>query len=132
MIPAFTLDPSSFVGLTYVIVLGILCISTQRAARTIQRLEKTVDRMERATAAVATNLARTAPQLKLAASQRADLVIALDRMEHATEVVADNLADSVSRADATVGPDGAAADAALRTGDTAEAIHERQGSHQEP
>ncbi len=50
----------------------------------------------------------------------------VNRMELATKVVAHNLADSVSRADATDGPEGAAADAALRTGDTAEAIHARQ------
>ena len=50
----------------------------------------------------------------------------VNRMEAATFVVADNLADSVHRADATNGPEGAAADAALRTGDTAQAIHERQ------
>ena len=50
----------------------------------------------------------------------------LDRMEAATQVVAENLASSVSRADATQGPEGAAADAALRTGDTAAAITRRQ------
>lgn len=42
-------------------------------------------------------------------------------------LIADNLASSVSRADATVGPEGAAADAALRTGDSAAAIRRRQG-----
>lgn len=50
----------------------------------------------------------------------------VDRMEAATKVVKDNLADAVARADATEGDAGASADAALRTGDTAEAIHERQ------
>lgn len=41
----------------------------------------------------------------------------LDRMERAAQVVADNLAASVERANAATGPDGAAADAALRTED---------------
>ena len=57
---------------------------------------------------------------------QARLEVTLARMEAATVVVADNLADSVSRADATIGPDGAAADAALRTGDSASAITQRQ------
>jgi hypothetical protein len=59
--------------------------------------------------------------------QQDRLEATVDRMEKETKVVASNLADSVSRADATIGPEGAAADAALRTGDTAEAIHTRQG-----
>jgi hypothetical protein len=50
----------------------------------------------------------------------------ITRMENATGVVAHDLAESVARADATDGPDGAAADAALRTGDSAAAIHKRQ------
>lgn len=54
---------------------------------------------------------------------------ALARMEAATAVVASDLAESVARADATEGPEGAAADAALRTGDSAEAINERQGTN---
>lgn len=53
----------------------------------------------------------------------------VDRMEAATFVVAENLASSVSRADATEGAEGAAADAALRTGDSAAAIHARQEKH---
>lgn len=50
----------------------------------------------------------------------------VDRIEATDKVVAGNLADSVSRADATKGPEGAAADAALRTGDTAKKIRKRQ------
>ena len=50
----------------------------------------------------------------------------LDRIQLGDEVVAKGLADSVARADATVGPDGAASDASLRTRDTAEAITKRQ------
>lgn len=45
------------------------------------------------------------------------LVATVQRMERADGVVATNLASSISRADATNGPEGAAADAALRTGD---------------
>lgn len=58
--------------------------------------------------------------------QQDRLEATVDRMEKASHIVADNLADSVSRADATEGPDGAAADAALRTGDSADAIRTRQ------
>lgn len=67
-------------------------------------------------------------QLNTDRDQQNRLESTLQRMEAATKVVAENLADSVSRADATEGPDGAAADAALRTGDTAAEIHERQGT----
>lgn len=82
-------------------------------------LTAAVDRMERAS--------------HVDEDKRQHLTNVVDRMEQATFVVADqrtaikdNLADSVSRADATEGPDGAAADAALRTGDTAQAITDRQ------
>lgn len=50
----------------------------------------------------------------------------VDAMTKADAKVAVDLANSVSRADATVGPEGAAADAALRTGDTVKAILDRQ------
>jgi ABC-type transporter Mla subunit MlaD len=83
-----------------------------------ERLEDTVNRMEAAAQVVAANLA--------ANKQPQRMEETVDRMEAASHVVADNLASSVSRADATEGPDGAAADAALRTGDTAEAITQRQ------
>jgi hypothetical protein len=95
-------------------------------ATNTSRLEATVDRMEEATKVVASDLAATLDGLVEAAEQRLVQGEAIDRMEAATHVVADNLADSVSRADATEGPDGAAADAALRTGDTAHAIQVRQ------
>lgn len=72
-------------------------------------------------------LIRFATQLHRLGENAARLEATIDRMERATEVVADNLESSVSRADATNGPEGAAADAALRTGDTAAAIRKRQG-----
>lgn len=72
-------------------------------------------------------LIRFATQLHRLSENNARLEATVDRMERATEVVAENLESSVSRADATVGPDGAAADAALRTGDSAAAIRKRQG-----
>lgn len=72
-------------------------------------------------------LIRFATQLHLLGENNARMEATVDRMEAATEVVAENLADSVSRADATLGPEGAAADAALRTGDSATAIKRRQG-----
>lgn len=71
-------------------------------------------------------LIRFATQLHRLGENNARLEATVDRMESATEVVADNLASSVSRADATDGPEGAAADAALRTGDTPAAIRKRQ------
>jgi hypothetical protein len=91
-----------------------------------KQIQSTVTRMEVATRVVAEDLSSTARDLRLAASQRITMGNTLDRMEAETHVVADNLASSVSRADATIGPEGAAADAALRTGDTAAAITERQ------
>lgn len=72
-------------------------------------------------------LIRFATQLHRLSENAARLEATVDRMERATEVVAANLESSVSRADATEGPEGAAADAALRTGDTAAAIRKRQG-----
>lgn len=59
---------------------------------------------------------------------------AVQRLEDGAKEVAANLAASVGRADATEGPEGAAADAALRTGDSAEKIHKRQstGRHKLP
>lgn len=95
-------------------------------AKGLRRLEATVDRMEAQTKVVAHDLAATAAELKVAAKQRTTQGETLDRMEMAAHVIADNLADSVSRADATQGPEGAAADAALRTGDTAAEITKRQ------
>ena len=97
----------------------------------ILRLQTTVDRMEAATKQVAVGLLATARDLQVAAQQRVSMGLSLDRIEAGDLVVADNLASSVHRADATVGPDGAAADAALRTGDTAEAIHRRQDAENE-
>lgn len=74
-------------------------------AKAVRRMEDAVDRLE-----------------------ALDIGGTLERMQQAAELVKDNLAESVSRADATEGPEGAAADAALRTGDTAAAIHQRQGT----
>lgn len=76
---------------------------------------------------IAVVLVRFATQLHRVSENNARLEATVNRMERADEVVASNLESSVSRADATVGPDGAAADAALRTGDTAAAIRKRQG-----
>lgn len=72
-------------------------------------------------------LIRFATQLHRLSENNARLEATVDRMERATEIVAENLESSVARADATEGGEGAAADAALRTGDTAAAIRERQG-----
>lgn len=98
-------------------------VPPRQLATTVDRLERTVDRIEALSKIVSDDLAAVAIR---ATEQRATVTATLDRMETATHVVAENLADSVSRADATEGPDGAAADAALRTGDSAEAIHARQ------
>lgn len=103
-----------------------LGVATKQNADQNERLEATVDRMEDATRVVAENLAGTLTGLDEAARQRLTQGATMDRMEAATVVVAENLASSVSRADATEGPEGAAADAALRTGDTAAAITKRQ------
>lgn len=68
-----------------------------------------------------TQLHKTTQQMRAMVARDAEnverLEATINRMEAATVVVAHNLADSVSRANATVGPDGAAADAALRTED---------------
>lgn len=111
--------------------LGVLVYSRGSARQltlTVDRLERTVDRIETGSQVVAVNLAATSEDLKYASEQRTMLGHTLDRMESATHVIAENLADSVSRADATEGPEGAAADAALRTGDTSGNIHRRQDS----
>ncbi len=100
-------------------------------ARSLARLERTVDRMEQAAQIVAIDLTATAVDLARASKQRIEQGQVLTRMEAATHVVADNLADSVSRADATNGPEGAAADAALRTGDSAAKIIARQDDARE-
>ena len=104
----------------------ILLVSMILVVVALQRVQTTVNRMETAAQIVAVDLAATANDLRRAAVQRSTMGQTLDRMEAGDQVVAHNLADSVSRADATVGPEGAAADAALRTGDSAEAITERQ------
>ncbi len=118
-------------GAINLVVLLLLCVAVFMTARILVRLEKKVNKIEQAGLVVASNLLAAKPDLRTAAAQRLHLSETLDRMEHATEVVAGNLAESVSRADATEGPDGAAADAALRTGDSAAAIHERQDSQRD-
>lgn len=95
---------------------------------TMTRLENTVDRMETATKIVAEDLGKTAEALRIASDQRFTQGETIDRMEAATKVVATDLAASVGRADATHGVPGEAADNALRTGDTAEDITDRQDS----
>lgn len=92
----------------------------------LQRIQTTVSRMEAAAKIVAVDLAETASDLRTAAMQRTSLAQQMDAMTIADALVASNLAQSVGRADATEGPDGAAADAALRTGDTAAKITARQ------
>lgn len=102
----------------------LICLTVFISA--LLRLQRTVDRMEEASKLVASALAATGRDLHVAADQRTAFGEALSRIEAGDAVVADNLASSVSRADATEGPEGAAADAALRTGDTAAAITKRQ------
>lgn len=128
-------------AITFILVLVALGFGFGMATfgANLRRMQRTVDRMETAAQLVAVDLANTAGELRKAARQRTALVETLDRMEGATVIVqegrdtiAGNLADSVSRADATEGPEGAAADAALRTGDSAEAIHARQDQVSSP
>ena len=75
---------------------------------------------------------RLEAQLNTDRDQQDRLEQSLQRIEEGARVVAENLQASVDRADATDETiPGKSADAALRTGDTAEAIRERQDAANE-
>jgi hypothetical protein len=114
------------IPVSFTVALVIFLRVLQRTEATADRIEASALRSETSGKVVAADLAATAKDLRHAAAQRSMIGEALTRMEAADGVVAENLASSVSRADATEGPEGAAADAALRTGDSPSAIHERQ------
>lgn len=94
------MDFSDFVAL---LVLVAFWFAAAYFGRGLARLEQAVRRLERAAAVVAVNLAQST------------LEETVDRMEAATKVVAADLASSIQRADDAEGPDGSAADAALRS-----------------